>query len=96
MIRNETFLAGVCIAAEVIDLDAGTVTVEEHGKPVSTRPLTDEEREQWTPVEAPAGDLRQLVADVVAETVGRALVDDQFAVEITERAEKTAAVERRM
>lgn len=47
--RNETFRDGVCVAAEVIDLDAGTVTIEEHGKPISTRPLTADERAQWTP-----------------------------------------------
>lgn len=50
MIRNETFEGGVCIRAEVIDLDAGTVTIEEHGKPISTRPITTDERTQWTPV----------------------------------------------
>lgn len=40
MIRNESFSGGVCIAAEVVDLDAGTVTVERDGQVVESRPLT--------------------------------------------------------
>lgn len=49
MIRNETFLNGVPIYAEIIDLDAGTFTVERDGQVESVRPLTDAEIEQYTP-----------------------------------------------
>jgi hypothetical protein len=49
MIRNEVFTNGKCISAEVIDLDAGTFTVEDHGQVVSTRALTMDERRRWGP-----------------------------------------------
>ena len=50
MIRNETFTNGVCVHAEVIDLDAGTYAVEEHGEVAEgPRPLTLEERRQYGP-----------------------------------------------
>jgi hypothetical protein len=49
MIRNETFQDGACIYAEVIDLDAGTFTVEDHGEVVESRPLTLAERRQYGP-----------------------------------------------
>jgi hypothetical protein len=47
--RNETFINGVCVNADIIDLGAGTFTVENHGQIVSTRPLTDDERCQYGP-----------------------------------------------
>jgi hypothetical protein len=49
MIRNETFTDGTCIYAEVIDLDAGTVTIEDHGVVTLTRDLTAEERQRYGP-----------------------------------------------
>jgi hypothetical protein len=50
MIRNETFIPdGTCVFAEVVDLDAGTVTVEEYGVVVSVRDLTVEERRRYGP-----------------------------------------------
>ena len=49
MIRNEHFDHGICVHATVIDLDAGTVTTEDHGQVVSVRPLTDDERRQYGP-----------------------------------------------
>jgi hypothetical protein len=50
MIRNETFTDGVCVYAEVIDLDAGTYTVEDHGQVVEgPRPLTLDERRRYGP-----------------------------------------------
>jgi hypothetical protein len=49
MIRNETFLNGACIHAEVIDLDGGTLSVEERGVVVSSRPLTADEVAAYTP-----------------------------------------------
>jgi hypothetical protein len=47
--RNETFLNGVCVYAEVIDFDGGTLTVEEHGVTVSSRPLTPDEVAAYSP-----------------------------------------------
>jgi hypothetical protein len=49
MIRNETFQNGVCIEADIIDLDAGTFQREEMGVIVESRPLTTEERRQYGP-----------------------------------------------
>lgn len=71
LIRNETFnLSGVCIAADVIDLQAGTIAREENGVVVSTRALTDDERTRYTP----APDLRaELLAQLSAEPV---MLDD--------------------
>lgn len=56
MIRNETFQEGVCIEAEVIDLDAGTVTFEVDGKAVESRRLTDDEKARYAPTPPPAED----------------------------------------
>jgi len=47
--RNETFLGGVCVYAEVIDLDSGTLTVERDGQVESVRALTEDEVEAYTP-----------------------------------------------
>ena len=50
MIRNETFTDGVCIHAEIIDLDAGTYAIEDHGQIVEgPRPLTVDERRRYGP-----------------------------------------------
>ena len=50
MIRNETFTSdGTCIYAEVIDLDAGTYSIEEYGVTTSTRAVTLEERQRYGP-----------------------------------------------
>lgn len=51
MIINKVCKAnGICIYAEVIDLDAGTYHVEDHGQIVEgPRPLTLEERQRYGP-----------------------------------------------
>jgi len=49
MIRNETFRDGICVYADIIDLDAGTFTREEYGEVVESRPLTVEERQMYGP-----------------------------------------------
>jgi hypothetical protein len=49
MIRNERFVEGVCVYAEVIDLDARTFAVERDGIVESVRPLTKDEIEAYTP-----------------------------------------------
>jgi hypothetical protein len=69
MMRNETFANGVCVHAEIIDLDAGTFTVEDHGQVVEgPRPLTVDERRQYGPQPLDsAGALATLLA--VTETV---------------------------
>lgn len=43
MIRNETFLDGVCIYADCYDLTTRTYQREEMGVIVATRPMTTEE-----------------------------------------------------
>lgn len=66
MIRNERFEHGVCVEAEVIDLDAGTVTIEKNGKVSGTRPLTaDEAARHAPPVLDP---LATLIADLSKAT----------------------------
>ena len=49
MIRNETYTAGVCVAADIIDLAAGTIAREEHGVVILTRALTADERAMYGP-----------------------------------------------
>lgn len=53
VIRNEVTFEGEPVSAEVIDLAAGTFTLEERGKAVSARPLTPDELVRYAP---PAGD----------------------------------------
>lgn len=53
MIRNEVFSNGVCISAEIIDLGAGTYSIEQMGVIASTRPLTAMEIDQYTPDPGP-------------------------------------------
>jgi hypothetical protein len=55
VIRNATFRHGVCIFADIIDLEAGTMSREEGGVVVSSRPLTADEVAAYTP----QTDLRQ-------------------------------------
>jgi hypothetical protein len=49
MIRNETFQNGICVEADIIDLDAGTFQHEVEGVIVESRLLTIEERIQYGP-----------------------------------------------
>jgi hypothetical protein len=49
MIRNELYLNGVCIEADIIDLDAGIFQHEVEGVIVESRPLTIEERIKYGP-----------------------------------------------
>ena len=49
MIRNEVYTDGVCVSAEIIDLQAGTIAFEETGVVKSTRPLTPDEVGRYTP-----------------------------------------------
>ena len=49
MIRNETFQNGICIEADIIDLDAGTFEHEVKGVIVESRPLILSERQQYGP-----------------------------------------------
>jgi hypothetical protein len=54
MIRNELFNGqGVCLSAEVIDLNAGTIAFEELGVVKSTRALTADEVARYTPTAPP-------------------------------------------
>ena len=73
MIRNETFTNGICIRAEIIDLDAGAYTLEEHGQVVLARSLTAEERAAYGPQPLdPAGALATLLAVLEVATVADA------------------------
>lgn len=66
MIRNETRTPdGAIILAEIIDLAAGTITIEEHGVVTQVRDLTAAEVAAYTPTAdapPPAVDPAQLVA----------------------------------
>jgi hypothetical protein len=64
MIRNEVFANGVCVAAQIVDLGAGTLTVEDHGVVVSSRALTSDEIVAWTP--PPPTDAERLAAATAA------------------------------
>ncbi len=68
MIRNETFIDGVCVQADIIDLTAATITVEHHGEIVSVRDLTADEQAMYGPLPLdPTGALATLLA--VTETL---------------------------
>jgi len=70
MIRNETFRDGLCIEADVFDLDARTYTREQFGVVVATRPMTDDEIRQYGPQPLdPTGALATLLAVVGTLTV---------------------------
>jgi hypothetical protein len=70
MIRNETFQDGICIRAEIIDLDAGTFALEVEGVVVESRPLTVDERQQYAkPPLDPTGALATLLAVLELSTV---------------------------
>ena len=49
MIRNGVFKNGICVEADIIDLDAGTFQHEVEGVIVESRPLTTEERRMYGP-----------------------------------------------
>lgn len=49
MIRNETYVQSVCVRADIIDLDAGTRSLEVNGVIVESRPLTAEEIAAYSP-----------------------------------------------
>lgn len=67
MIRNEVFdTMGWCVEAEVIDLDAGTVTFERDGKVVESRPMTADEVARFAP--PPPDPLAALLADLAKAT----------------------------
>lgn len=68
MIRNEVFADGVCVEAEVVDLDAGTVAYEIDGKVVESRQLTGAEIAAYTPPEAAPDPLATLIADLSKAT----------------------------
>ena len=70
--RNETFIDGVCVHADIIDLTAATITVEHHGQVVSVRDLTPVELAMYGPQPLdPTGVLATLLA-----VVGTLTVDD--------------------
>lgn len=64
MIRNEVYIEGLCIAAEIIDLDDNTITFEENGEIVDSRGLTEEEIISYTSFSV---DPKQQLLDRVAE-----------------------------
>lgn len=47
MIRNETFVNGICVKADIIDLEIGLVTLEENGVIVGQRPINNDEIQQF-------------------------------------------------
>lgn len=69
MIRNETWQAGVCITADIIDLNSGTIAHEDHGVIVSTRALTADEIVRYTP----PVDVR---AELLARLDGATILDE--------------------
>lgn len=81
MIRNETFTNGICIAAEIIDLDAKTYAREEMGAVVEgPRPLTAAEWSTYGP--RPLDSLGSLTTLLVVEGV-LPIVDAANAVGLT-------------
>lgn len=56
VIRNATFSDGVCVEEQVIDLAAGTVTIEVDDESVETRLLTPDEVAVFAPRAVSADD----------------------------------------
>jgi hypothetical protein len=69
MIRNETYDdKGNLLSAVVIDLDAGTLTRQEDGVTVETRPLTEDESTRYAPAPPEPVSPDDLIANVQAMT----------------------------
>lgn len=69
IVRNETYRDGKVVAAVVVDLTARTLSVEENGVVVSTRPATDEEVAANTPpvpVKSPKEKLKAVLDQITA------------------------------
>ncbi len=76
MIFNETFNDGICVAAEIIDLESGTVTYKELDEIVEVRDLTEEEIIKYTPAIDPKQELLDRVNQASSiEDIKTALAD---------------------
>lgn len=77
IIRNETFKDGVCVAAAIIDADAGTVATEDHGVIVASRPMSEEERALYAPtskiISAPIAEQAETDLPAAAATIEASL-----------------------
>ena len=66
MIRNEVFdPEGRCVEAEIIDLNAGTISFEVAGVVKSSRSLTNAERARYSPPEPSAEEKLQQARTVL-------------------------------
>lgn len=94
MIRNETYLNGVCVSAEIIDLVDGTITTEERGVAISVRPLTAEEVEVFTQPD-PAVAVEARISSLEAENAAlrKALVKGAVITDAAIEAEKVITAE---
>lgn len=94
MIRNEVFnQQGVCLSAEIIDLDAGTISFEDRGVVKSTRALTSDEVARYAPVPRESS-VEERLAILEAENAAlrKALVKSDVVTDAAIEAEKVSAV----
>jgi hypothetical protein len=68
MIRNEVFKGDAVVSAEIIDLDAATISFEDKGVVTSTRPLTADEVARYAPPE-PTSDEKLAAARAVLDQI---------------------------
>lgn len=72
MIRNEHFVRGVCVRAEIVDVERQIISMEINGDVVASRPMTADEIEQYLPKPTPLDSAKSkllalgLTADEVA------------------------------
>lgn len=67
MIHNKTITNGIIVYEEIIDLDANTITIQDHGVTVETRELTLAERQHNGP--QPLDSLGALATLLAVESV---------------------------
>jgi hypothetical protein len=94
MIRNELFAKdGSVTRAEIIDLNAGTIAFEEHGVITSTRALTADEIDRYTPAEPVMSvDERLDKLEVENAALRKALVKSAVLTDAAIDAEKVAVI----
>ena len=94
MVRNETFGPnGQSLSAEVIDLDAGTISFEELSVVKSTRALTSEEITQHTPQE-PVKSVDERITKLESENAAlrRALIKGAVLTDVALAAEEVSII----
>jgi hypothetical protein len=92
LIRNETYRDGVLVVAEIVDIDAGTISHEVKGVVKSTRPMTDDEAVAYAPAPVSVED-RIGILEAENAALRKALVNAAVLTDDAIEAEKVATLE---